>query len=917
MSQDLFTPNLKVGVNPYTLDLPSPTAESTVRTNASPVHIIQGAEGPGTFRGARANGTLLAPTDSLSGYVLARFEGQARATTWFETGRVDVIIDDAVVAAQRPASRIEFYTNVGNGAQTSRMVIDRDGKVSIGFANYSGGNRAAELFSVRTAGTNTLVWAAQLINPNNTNNNLTGTGIIFSTDTNTALAKGGLAYFRDTTDWGRGRFRVLQNNQATGDKPTIADTVIQVENSGNVGIGSRGAFSDTVLPLGRLTILQDGVGAIPFVTQTYTQAPTWYTRAAGGTLAAPTAVVTGDWLARIEANAWTGAGGWNFAGLLQNVADANAVSAQSIANRWEFYTNDTNGASALRQVIKADGKIGMGPSGWATPVGDLDLASQAATLQFHVYHAISNATGGEIQFRKARTGLSAPTDAANQDVIGRLTAYPRSTTFQEGASIRFKLEGTFVAGERPPTAIEFYTNVANAAPVQHMVLDTDGNLGLSAGLFSSTERPAAQIHVLGEGAGDLHVHIEKAAGAGVAPGLLEFFRSRGTVAARADVVDADVLGRISSFGYSTSYLEAGYQQFTVDGAVVAGQIPPSRIDFFTGAVNVAAARKVSVRANGNIHAGPVTEIALTSTAITQFDGHVFSAENPQHLWLVRASTSNATDIKSARSRGTLAAPTNVVDADRTGRFETFAYSGATGYWAGAKLEMHVDGAVVDNQRPGSRITFHTNAANGAVTERMRITAAGKVGIGVTPDSDKLLHVEISQTATSFILFENTANADNAHVVQITGGSNTLAGSDLISFFRPDGTFIGAVDQNAATTVQYLTSSDRRLKERIVDAPSSLARLNAIKVREYSWKGMTERTLGFIAQELHEVYPDAVSVGRGEVCDCNIGGLDLDGAPVRKHKEGCCHKRPWGVDYGRLTPLLVKAVQELHALILTR
>jgi len=47
--------------------------------------------------------------------------------------------------------------------------------------------------------------------------------------------------------------------------------------------------------------------------------------------------------------------------------------------------------------------------------------------------------------------------------------------------------------------------------------------------------------------------------------------------------------------------------------------------------------------------------------------------------------------------------------------------------------------------------------------------------------------------------------------------------------------------------------------------------------------------GFIAQELYEIYPQAVTVG----------GEDSK-------------TRPWQVDYGKLTPLLVKSVQDIKA-----
>ena len=68
-------------------------------------------------------------------------------------------------------------------------------------------------------------------------------------------------------------------------------------------------------------------------------------------------------------------------------------------------------------------------------------------------------------------------------------------------------------------------------------------------------------------------------------------------------------------------------------------------------------------------------------------------------------------------------------------------------------------------------------------------------------------------------------------------------------------------------------------------------LSRIRVRDYNYISDGEKlTLqGFIAQELYDVYPQAVTVG-GDDPKTN----------------------PWQVDYGKLTPLLVRSVQDLQA-----
>jgi hypothetical protein len=64
-------------------------------------------------------------------------------------------------------------------------------------------------------------------------------------------------------------------------------------------------------------------------------------------------------------------------------------------------------------------------------------------------------------------------------------------------------------------------------------------------------------------------------------------------------------------------------------------------------------------------------------------------------------------------------------------------------------------------------------------------------------------------------------------------------------------------------------------------------------KEFEWVSNPGlRSKGFYAQELYEIYPEAVSVGSDELTES--GAL----------------KNPWGIDYGKLTPVLVKALQEL-------
>ena len=137
---------------------------------------------------------------------------------------------------------------------------------------------------------------------------------------------------------------------------------------------------------------------------------------------------------------------------------------------------------------------------------------------------------------------------------------------------------------------------------------------------------------------------------------------------------------------------------------------------------------------------------------------------------------------------------------------------------------------------------------------------------------------------------NTGGGTTSNGLTIMAGSNSTGAAVMLYMYRPDGTALGSITQTSATSVAYNTTSDRRIKEHIVDSASGLDLLAKIKVRDYNYIADPDKQTqqGFIAQELYDIYPQAVTVG---------------GEDAKTH--------PWQVDYGKLTPLLVKSLQELQ------
>jgi hypothetical protein len=177
------------------------------------------------------------------------------------------------------------------------------------------------------------------------------------------------------------------------------------------------------------------------------------------------------------------------------------------------------------------------------------------------------------------------------------------------------------------------------------------------------------------------------------------------------------------------------------------------------------------------------------------------------------------------------------------------------------------------------------------TTAMAILQNGNVGIGTTAPANKFYVMDdASNRPVAFL--ENTHGTKGSYGLHIKAGSNTECAAWFIVFLRPDGTQIGSVQQGVnCNTVNYLTASDKRLKNIIGVSPKGLPDLMKINVYDYSFKSDQEKKVetGFMAQELYDIFPQAVSKPRD------------NNEPVEKN--------PWMVDYGRVTPLIIKSVQE--------
>ena len=173
------------------------------------------------------------------------------------------------------------------------------------------------------------------------------------------------------------------------------------------------------------------------------------------------------------------------------------------------------------------------------------------------------------------------------------------------------------------------------------------------------------------------------------------------------------------------------------------------------------------------------------------------------------------------------------------------------------------------------------------SSRFLVKSTGDVVIGVTAGN---LNVGSSGDVGKLYVRKDSLTDQ---VVQI---GNEAATGKMITFHTNGNTQVGSISF-ASSSVAYNTSSDYRLKESVKPISGGLARVNALKPSAYKWKVDGSNGEGFIAHELAETVPFAVTGDKDAV--------DANGKPTYQ-----------GVDLSKLVPILVAAIQELTARVQT-
>ena len=202
---------------------------------------------------------------------------------------------------------------------------------------------------------------------------------------------------------------------------------------------------------------------------------------------------------------------------------------------------------------------------------------------------------------------------------------------------------------------------------------------------------------------------------------------------------------------------------------------------------------------------------------------------------------------------------------------------------GQKLTVNGDGSVRNGNKlnlwdtgnstahgiynSGDNLTFSKN--NG--TTSMTLDASGNLLVG--------------KTTTAATALGGVAYIGRVDCSRDTGNAATFNHTTA-------GNLVGNIAITSTATT-YNSASDYRLKEAVQPISGGLARVSALKPSMYKWKSDGSSGEGFLAHELAEVVPFAVTGEKDAV-----------------NEDGSIKSQ--GIDMSRIVPILVAAIQELAA-----
>ena len=319
------------------------------------------------------------------------------------------------------------------------------------------------------------------------------------------------------------------------------------------------------------------------------------------------------------------------------------------------------------------------------------------------------------------------------------------------------------------------------------------------------------------------------------------------------------------------------------------------------ATHVGGSERMRIDNSGRVGIPAIGQVNVLGTQIPYLSVNGINAQNA-HVNIHRHRANSLGGYLSlSKSRSDTKDFTIVQANDELG---TISFQGADGsqFQQAAQIQAEVDGTPGSSDMPG-RLVFLTTVDGGVTpAERMRIGNTGKTIVQPSGSGDNVeFFVETQNSSDTGIAFgRNGTNNLKTGMRSASAGSSSAMFMKL-SLSESAGAITNSSPQftfyyNGNLTATGSVSSDRRLKENIVDIPDgSTALIKSLNPVSFNLIGSPVHKAGFIAQEVETVKSSLV----------NGGEEDEEGNETIR-----------GVDYYGILAHAVKTIQELEARITT-